>query len=117
MTPELKILNKYVRKIFPFIKSINSAEITQINRFSDNLRLDVVVILSPIHYCEIHYNNKTEENIIKLIKKETLPIFSSVLSEWDGKIINFLFFPEINLDKPTILEEVIIVEEEEECPF
>jgi hypothetical protein len=117
MVTELKLLNKYIKQIFPFVISIDSVTIARINRFSDNTRLDVVVILSPIHYCEIHYNTKTEEKIIKLMEKETLPIFSSVLSEWDGKMIKFSFFPDINLFKPIIIEELNIVEEIEESPF
>jgi hypothetical protein len=48
---------------------------------------------------------------------KTHQIFKSIIFDWDGKQINFKFFPDVNLTNPTILEELNIVEEIEECPF
>lgn len=116
MTPELRLLNKYVIKICPFIISIDSVEIAEINRFSDGKRLIVNIRLSAIHYCEIH-NPVTEKKLIKYLEYKTRHIFRSIISNWDGKIITFRFFPNINITYPTIIEELNIVEEVEESPF
>jgi hypothetical protein len=48
---------------------------------------------------------------------KTNHIFKSIIGDWNGKQINFRFFPDVNIVKPTILEELNIIEEIEECPF
>ena len=117
MTPELILLNKYVKKIFPFITSISSTEVVNTNSIGMDTRLDVNIYLSATHYCEVQYNWGTEQKILKQMNDKTNHIFKSIIGDWNGKQINFRFFPDVNIVKPTILEELNIVEEIEECPF
>jgi hypothetical protein len=117
MTPELILINKYVKKIFPIITSISSVEIVVSNKMANQTRLEVNIYITPTHYCEIHYNWVTEQKILKQMNDKTHHIFKSIIFDWDGKQINFKFFPDVNLTNPTILEELNIVEEIEECPF
>lgn len=117
MTPELTLINKYVKKIFPIITSISSVEITITNKIANYTRLEVNIYLSATHYCEIQYNWVTEQKILKYMNDNTRHIFKSIVSDWDGKQIHFRFFPDINITHPTIFEEFNIVEEVEESPF
>jgi hypothetical protein len=101
MNSELNILNKHFKKMFPFVIEVEGFElrITQWSLGSVPLTLDIYV--SPTHYCEL-LNDKVYQKVCNYMTDTSSYLTKSVLTDWDGQIIHFRFFPDTN--ETTVLD-------------
>ena len=115
MTSELLILNKYMKKLFPFILEVDSVYVGEelydpytfsptINYSSssgtsrrDKNLLKINIYVSPLHFCELIVDNCSS-------------LLKSVVTSWDGNKPRILFFPSVE-EKSTILEGLEWIEQ------
>lgn len=131
MSPEISILNKYMKKLFPFILEVDSLtignepynqdnqdyQITSSGRdfvtFTSrrqNNQLQLNIYVSPIHFCEL-MDGRVERKIIKHMINNCSPLLKSVIPSWNGLDPRILFYPLIG-ESATILEGINIPSEE-----
>jgi hypothetical protein len=125
MTSELLILNKYMKKLFPFILEVDSVYIgeepyepwsstfnspitysTSGNSRKDKNILKINIYVSPLHFCEL-MDGRVENKIITHIVDNCSSLLKSVITSWDGNKPQVLFFPSVG-EKSTILEGLAI---------
>ena len=101
--PEIEMLNKYLKKVFPFILNVSGVEIvSKIKAYSPSM--EIYLEVSPLHYCELS-NPDVERTIKKQLRIETESLIKCMFSEWDGNPINFIFFPKMP-EKITIFDSL-----------
>jgi len=120
MTSELLILNKYMKKLFPFILEVDSVYVGEelydsytwtlptinystsgTSRRDKNL-LKINIYVSPLHFCEL-MDERVERKIVNHIVDNCSSLLKSVVTSWDGNKPRILFFPSVE-EKSTILE-------------
>jgi hypothetical protein len=89
MNSELNILNKHFKKMFPFVIEVDGFTLER------NKTLYIDIFISPIHYCEL-INNEVDRLINRYMIAKSSDLIKSVLPEWNGDIVQFRFFPEVN---------------------
>ena len=106
--PELKIVDKFFKKKFPFILEVSDAGPSDdfIKEYYNILEISMYV--TPTHFCEL-MDHRIESKVISKMKLITSQFLRSVFTEWKGKEIRFLFFPEIN--EQTILNQLTSISE------
>lgn len=86
------LFEKYLIKQFPFVKSASiekSRHTTQI-----------LITLSPSHFCEVYFNFNTEEKVKDMLLGETSLLLWSLYPEISrDSNIEFSFFPELSDDE------------------
>jgi hypothetical protein len=105
METETKILDKLMRKMFPFIIRVEEVEPIRVRRYSKDrdfkLELRVSIYVSPTHFCEL-MDNRVDVKLNNYMLKETSSMIKSIIPEIDESRIKFLFFPDI--DSVTIFD-------------
>ena len=76
MVTETKMLDKYMRKMFPFIIRVEEVDPIRVRRYSKDrdfkLELRISIYVSPTHFCELMDNRvdvKLNNYMLKLLKK------------------------------------------------
>ena len=100
MESELIILNKYLKKMFPFVIEVENY-VYEKSRSGDILELTIYV--SPIHFCEL-MDNRIENKLRNMMMKESYTLIKSLLPEFKENNIRFLFYPDV--DKVTIFDNI-----------
>ena len=101
MTSELNILNKHLKKMFPFIIKVDSIALDEYVLIETNV-LTLNIYVSPIHFVELSC-----EEVKKLINdymvEKSTPLIKSVLPNWDGRHVKFDCTTQISKHSLTIL--------------
>jgi hypothetical protein len=129
MNSELLILNKYMKKLFPFILEVDSVYVgeepyepwsstfnspiiynssTRTYRKDKNI-LKINIYVSPLHFCEL-MDDRIEKKIVNHIIDNCSSLLKSVVTSWDGNKPRVLFFPSVG-EKYTILEGLEWIEQ------
>jgi hypothetical protein len=115
MDGELKILNKYLKKMYPFIIEVESIffnydEVSMLNNFSssgmdrrDKDLLKINIYVSPLHFCEL-MDDRVEKKLQSLMQKQCGSLFKSIIPECNPDKLRFLFYPDV--DKVTIFDDI-----------
>jgi hypothetical protein len=108
METETKMLDKYMRNMFPFI--INVSDIEPITRNRNNasrvlIEVHISIYVSPSHFCEL-MDNRVEIKMNQYMLRETSFMIKSLIPNVDENKIKFLFFPDI--DSVTIFDNLTI---------
>ena len=108
METETKMLDKYLRNMFPFI--INVSDIEPITRNRNNasrviIEVHISIYVSPSHFCEL-MDNRVEIKMNQYMLRETSFMIKSLIPNVDENKIKFLFFPDI--DSVTIFDNLTI---------
>jgi hypothetical protein len=98
-TPEIKSLNKYLKKLYPFIVNVDSINYTKSRRVMNssqfNTRAMVNVYVSPRHFCELMDNRVSRKLEINMIK-ETIQFFQAVVNpDVHSNNLQYIFFPDV----------------------
>jgi hypothetical protein len=129
MNSELLILNKYMKKLFPFILEVDSVYVGEeiyepwsstfnspiiYNSTSGTSRRDknilkINIYVSPLHFCEL-MDDRIEKKIVNHIIDNCSSLLKSVVTSWDGNKPRVLFFPSVG-EKSTILEGLEWIEQ------
>lgn len=115
MTSELLILNKYMKKLFPFILEVDSVYLgeevydpfsytstfnysfsgsTSISSRRDKTLLKINIYVSPLHYCEL-MDCRVEKKITNHIYEGSSALLKSIITSWNGEKPRILFFPSV----------------------
>jgi hypothetical protein len=99
LTPELKALNKYLKKMYPFIVNVDSINYMKSRRVMNssqfNTRAMVNVYVSPRHFCELMDNRVSRKLEINMIK-ETIQFFQAVVNpDVHSNNLQYIFFPDV----------------------
>lgn len=109
METETKMLDKYMRKMFPFIINVSEVEPVKIRRHSKDrdfkVELRISIYVSPSHFCEL-MDNRVDVKMNSYMLKETSSMIKSLIPDTDVDRIKFLFFPDI--DSVTIFDNLTI---------
>ena len=109
METETKLLDKYMRKMFPFIINVSDIESVRVRRYSKdknfNLELRISIYVSPSHFCEL-MDNRVDVKMNSYMSRETSSMIKSLIPDADESRIKFLFFPDI--DSVTIFDNLTI---------
>ena len=100
MESELIILNKYIKKMFPFIIEVENY-VYEKSRRGDILELNIYV--SPLHFCEL-MDDRVEKKLQSLMLKQSATLIKSIMTDCNPDNIKFLFFPDV--DKVTIFDDI-----------
>lgn len=108
ITPEVKIVNKFFKKMLPFVVEVSDAGerqhkpnhlrlhksyvVTSKSKFNT---LEINIYVSPTHFCEL-MDYRIEKQVIDRIKLISSQFLKSVFTDWAGDELKILFFPEIN---------------------
>lgn len=120
MESELKILNKYLKKMFPFIVEVdsifngnksydlynNSRDLyndTRCRINSKNISLKIHIYVSPLHFCEL-MDDRVEKKLQSLMLRQSATLIKSIMTDCNPDNIKFLFFPDV--DKVTIFDDI-----------
>ena len=108
METETKMLDKYMRKMFPFI--INVSDVEPITRNRNNasrvlIEVHISIYVSPSHFCEL-MDNRVEIKMNQYMLRETSFMIKSLIPNVDENKIKFLFFPDI--DSVTVFDNLTI---------
>jgi hypothetical protein len=98
-TPEIKSLNKYLKKLYPFIVNVDSINYTKTRRVMNssqfNTRAMVNVYVSPRHYCEL-MDDRVSRKLENHMVKETIQFFQSMINpDINLNTLQFIFFPDV----------------------
>ena len=109
METETKMLDKYMKKMFPFIINVSEVELVNTRRqYKDKdskVKLHISIYVSPSHFCEL-MDNRVEIKMNQYMLRETSSMIKSIIPDVDENKIKFLFFPDI--DSVTIFDDLII---------
>jgi hypothetical protein len=98
-TPEIKSLNKYLKKLYPFIVNVDSINYTKSRRVMNssqfNTRAMVNVYVSPRHYCEL-MDDRVSRKLENHMVKETTQFFQAVVNpDVHTNNLQYIFFPDV----------------------
>ena len=99
LTPGIKVLNKYLKKMYPFIVNVDSINYTKSRRvMSDsksNIKAMVNVYVSPRHFCEL-MDDRVSRKLENHMVKETIQFFQSMINpDINLNTLQFIFFPDV----------------------
>jgi len=115
METELKMLDKYLKKMYPFIIEVESIyfnydEVSMLNNFSssgmgrrDKDLLKINIYVSPLHFCEL-MDDRVEKKLQSLMLKQCGSLIKSIMTDCNPNKIKFLFYPDV--DKVTIFDDI-----------
>lgn len=100
--PEIKMLNKFFTRHFPFILEVSDYTLESSYRRS-SLILDVYV--SPTHFCEL-MDSRVERQVGDKIRSFSSQFIQTLIPEWNREVssMNIRFFPQI--EEATILSSL-----------
>ena len=99
LTPGIKVLNKYLKKMYPFIVNVDSINYTKSRRvMSDsksNIKAMVNVYVSPRHFCEL-MDDRVSRKLENHMVKETTQFFQAVINpDVHSNNLQYVFFPDV----------------------
>jgi hypothetical protein len=99
LTPGIKVLNKYLKRMYPFIVNVESINYTKSRRvMSDsksNIKAMVNVYVSPRHFCEL-MDDRVSRKLENHMVKETIQLFqASVNPNVNSNNLQYIFFPDV----------------------
>lgn len=80
--PEIVVLNKYLKKMFPIIIEVSDYSI---DPFIDGNVLTIRFSVSPENFCELFFNENVERKVMKHMRDEASTLLKSIFPEWDGR--------------------------------
>jgi hypothetical protein len=99
LTPELKALNKYLKKMYPFIVNVDSIYYTKSRRVMNSSHFTtkavVNVYVSPRHFCELMDNRVSRKLEINMIKQTTQFFQAVVNPDVHTNNLQYIFFPDV----------------------
>lgn len=116
MSAELNILNKYLKKMYPFIIEVESIEngyegydydqgtnwsSAGMGRRTNFLKISIYV--SPLHFCEL-MDDRVSKKLESIMVKQCSSLIKSIIPECNPDSVKFLFYP--NVDKVTIFDDI-----------
>lgn len=94
MNPEVKILNKFIKKEYPFVTEVLGYDITTYRGDTDG-RLFIDIEVSSSHFCELYLNENITYKVNNHMLSKLSPMIRAVISEWTGNgSLLFRFFPQ-----------------------
>ena len=99
MKPELILLNKYIKRMFPFIIEVENYLYEKSKR--DVLKL--IIYVSPLHFCEL-MDGRIDIKVRDMMMKESYGLIKSLLPGFNDNNIIFSFYPKV--DKVTIFDDI-----------
>jgi len=112
METETKILDKYMKKMFPFIINVSDIEpitrkviVSRNNASRVLIEVHISIYVSPAHFCEL-MDSRVEIKMNQYMLRETSFMIKSLIPNVDENKIKFLFFPDI--DSVTIFDNLTI---------
>ena len=99
LTPELKALNKYLKKMYPFIVNVDTIYYTKSRRVMNSSQFTtkamVNVYVSPRHFCEL-MDDRVSRKLENHMVKETIQLFqASVNPNVNSNNLQYIFFPDV----------------------
>ena len=99
LTPELKALNKYLKKMYPFIVNVDSIYYTKSRRVMNSSQFTtkamVNVYVSPRHFCEL-MDDRVSRKLENHMVKETTQFFQAVINpDVHSNNLQYIFFPDV----------------------
>ena len=101
LTPELKVMNKYLKQLFPFIVNIESISYAKSRQVISNhhakwtVKTRVSVYVSPRHFCEL-MDDRVSRKLENHMVKETIQFFQSMINpDINLNTLQFIFFPDV----------------------
>jgi len=112
METETKMLDKYMKKMFPFIINVSDIEpitrkviVSRNNASRVLIEVHISIYVSPAHFCEL-MDSRVEIKMNQYMLRETSFMIKSLIPNVDENKIKFLFFPDI--DSVTIFDNLTI---------
>jgi hypothetical protein len=111
MDSELKMLNKYLKKMFPFIVEVDNIFVLKKDMIYDpntftpvsNELLQFNTYVSPLHFCEL-MDDRVEKKLQALMIKQCGSLIKSIITDCNPDKVRFVFYPD--LDKITIFDDI-----------
>jgi hypothetical protein len=97
MNSELNILNKYFKKMFPFVIKVDNIALLDYNNI-----LQVDIYVSPTHYAEVSYV-EVRKLINEYMLEKSAPLIKTVIPEWSGRQLSFKLNASLTKESVTIL--------------
>jgi len=99
LTPGIKVLNKYLKKMYPFIVNVDSINYTKSRRvMSDsksNIKAMVNVYVSPRHFCEL-MDDRVSRKLENHMVKESIQLFQAAVNpNVNSNNLQYIFFPDV----------------------
>jgi hypothetical protein len=99
LTPGIKVLNKYLKKMYPFIVNVESINYTKSRRvMSDsksNIKAMVNVYVSPRHFCEL-MDDRVSRKLENHMVKESIQLFQAAVNpNVNSNNLQYIFFPDV----------------------
>ena len=101
LTPELRVMNKYLKQLFPFIVNIESISYAKSRQVISNhhakwtVKTRVSVYVSPRHFCEL-MDDRVSRKLENHMVKETIQLFqASVNPNVNSNNLQYIFFPDV----------------------
>jgi hypothetical protein len=88
MPTETILLNKYIKKRFPFIMEVSDF-------YLQKNKLVIYAVVSPSHFCELFLHDDINREVNTILKKEFTTMIKSIITEWDENDIQFTYFPDL----------------------
>jgi hypothetical protein len=90
MNPEVKLLDKYIKKEYPFVLEVLGYSMRGRNEEILTINLEV----SPSHFCELFFNSHVESKTKKHMSSKLSLLISGLITEWHGNgELSFNFSP------------------------
>lgn len=99
MSPELIMLNKHLKRMYPFIVKVDQYTCSKHNA------VNIIIYLSPIHFCET-MDDQVELKLQKIMVEQTSNLIRTILSDWSLSV-RFLFYPDVN--NLTIFDDISVM--------
>lgn len=106
MNVEVKVLDRFLKRMYPFIKEVTDLDTKTVRIHSHQnrqLRLTISVYVSPVHFCEL-MDDRVNVKLNKRMSEECQTLLKSLIPDWDGEYVQFIFFPDI--DTVTIFDSL-----------
>jgi len=101
LTPELKVMNKYLKQLFPFIVNIESISYAKSRQVISNhhakwtVKTRVSVYVSPRHFCEL-MDDRVSRKLENHMVKESIQLFQAAVNpNVNSNNLQYIFFPDV----------------------
>lgn len=94
MNPEVNLLDKFIKKEYPFVLEVLGYDVTTYRGDTDG-RLCIDIKVSSSHFCELYLDEDIELKVKQHMSSKLSPMIRAVISEWNGNgWLSFRFFPQ-----------------------
>lgn len=98
MNAEVQVLNRFLKRMYPFVVEVTDIDTKTVrihSRPNRQLRLTISAYVSPIHFCEL-MDDRVNLKLNKRMGEECQVLLKSLIPDWDGEYVQFIFFPDID---------------------